>query len=311
MVDSINIVRQEKEIPMGGWVRIKRGKYTGDLGQVLELSDGQDTALIKLVPRLDLDPPRGDDALGQRKKAGGSATSRPPQKMFNPERLSKHVISSLQKKGPYWVFNGDHFRDGYLEKRMKIATLQIGNVNPTLDEIAKFAGDNELNPEDGERTLDLATLSVQSVNDVSASSLFQNGDAIEVIEGDLIHSTGTVVSISDSSVMVSLNVDGFNKQVSFPPRHIRKLFKEGDHVKVVHGRFKDESGMIVNVKDNIVTILSDATLKEVKVFAKDLREAMDVSFGKTTIGEYELHDLVQLEYVNRFLSFFCIKMKKE
>ncbi|KAI9305604.1 hypothetical protein BJ944DRAFT_161417 [Cunninghamella echinulata] len=296
MVDSINIVRQDKDIPMGGWVRIKRGKYTGDLGQVLEISDGQETALIKLVPRLDLDPPRGEDTLGQRKKPGSSATSRPPQKLFNPERLSKHVISSLQKKGPYWVFNGDHFRDGYLEKRMKIQTLQTSNVNPTLDEIAKFAGDNELNPEDGERTLDLATLSVQSVNDVSASSLFQNGDAIEVIEGDLIHSTGTVVSVSDSAVMVSLNVDGFNKQVSFPPKHIRKLFKEGDHVKVVHGRFKDESGMIVNVRDNIVTILSDATLKEVKVFAKDLREAMDVSFGKTTIGEYELHELVQLDF---------------
>ncbi|CAO3600218.1 unnamed protein product [Absidia cylindrospora] len=297
MVDSINIVRKEKDIPMGGWVRVKRGKYTGDLGQVLELSDAQDTALIKLVPRLDLEAQRDEDGYGQRKKtSGSSATSRPPQKMFNPERLDKHTISSLQKKGPYWVFNGEHFRDGYLEKRMKVATLQTGNVNPSLDEIAKFAGDGELNPEDGDRTLDLATLSVQSVNDVQASSLFQNGDTVEVIEGDLIHSTGTVVSVSDSSVLVSLNVEGFKKQVPFPPKHIRKQFNEGDHVKVIHGRFKDESGMIVNVKENIVTILSDATLKEVKVFAKDLREAMDVSFGKTTIGNYELHDLVQLDF---------------
>jgi transcription elongation factor SPT5 len=283
---------------MGGWVRVKRGKYTGDLGQVLELSDAQDTALIKLVPRLDLDSHREKDEYGQTKKksAGApSAASRPPQKMFNPERLDKHTISSLQKKGPYWVFNGDHFRDGYLEKRTKVATLQVANVNPSLDEIARFAGDNELNPEDGERTLDLATLTTQSANDVQASSLFQNGDTVEVIEGDLIRSTGTVVSVSDSSVMVSLNVEGFKKQVSFPPRQIRKQFNEGDHVKVIHGRYKDESGMIVNVKENIVTILSDATLKEVKVFAKDLREAMDVSFGKTTIGNYELHDLVQLE----------------
>ncbi|KAI8329002.1 hypothetical protein BC941DRAFT_463852 [Chlamydoabsidia padenii] len=299
MVDSINIVRKEKGIPMGGWVRVKRGKYTGDLGQVLELSDAQDTALIKLVPRLDLDSQRDKDDYGQTKKkstSGSSATSRPPQRMFNPERLDKHTISSLQKKGPYWVFNGDHFRDGYLEKRTKVATLQIANVNPSLDEIARFAGDGELNPEDGERTLDLATLTTQSTNDVQASSLFQNGDTVEVIEGDLIRSTGTVVSVSDSSVMVSLNVDGFKKQVSFPPRQIRKQFNEGDHVKVIHGRYKDESGMIVNVKDNIVTILSDATLKEVKVFAKDLREAMDVSFGKTTIGDYELHDLVQLDF---------------
>ncbi|ORX61614.1 transcription elongation factor Spt5 [Hesseltinella vesiculosa] len=298
MVDTINVVRKEKEIPVGNWVRVKRGKYAGDLGQILEVSDAQDWAIVKLVPRLDLDkteaptPPTtpGDPS----KKATDS--ERPPQRIFHPERLSKQAKYSLQRKGKYWVFNGDSYYDGYLEKRLKLVALQTENVNPTLDEIAKFAGD-DLNMEDGgERTLDLAMLSAQAVNDGHASAMFQNGDVVQVIEGDLIHSTGTVVSMNDTSVLVTLNIDGFKKQVSFPPKHLRKQFKEGDHVKVVNGRYKEESGMIINVNDNIVTLLSDATLQEVKVFAKDLREALDVSLGKTTIGNYELHDLVQLDF---------------
>jgi transcription elongation factor SPT5 len=193
------------------------------------------------------------------------------------------------------VFNGDHFRDGYLEKYTKVAMLQVEDVNPTLDEIARFAGSGDLNGEDGDRSLDLTSLSSLALNNATASTLFQPGDVVSVIEGDMIHSWGTVENVRDSSVVVSLDMDGSKKQVTLPVKHLRKKFKEGDHVKVINGRYKDESGMVVNIKDSIVTLISDASLNEVQVFAKDLREAAEVMFGKTVIGNYELHDLVQLE----------------
>jgi transcription elongation factor SPT5 len=288
MVDSITVHKKVTEIPLGGWVRVKRGNYAGDLAQVIELPDSQDSARIKLVPRLDLGT---DDDLQKTKKKG----ARPPPKLFNPERLGNRSISSLQKKGPYWVFNGDHFRDGYLEKYIKVAMLQVEDVNPTLDEIARFAGSGDLNGEDGDRSLDLTSLSSLALNNATASTLFQPGDVVSVIEGDMIHSWGTVENVLDSSVVVSLDMDGSKKQVTLPVKHLRKKFKEGDHVKVINGRYKDESGMVVNIKDSIVTLISDASLNEVQVFAKDLREAAEVMFGKTVIGNYELHDLVQLE----------------
>jgi hypothetical protein len=40
------------------------------------------------------------------------------------------------------------------------------------------------------------------------------------------------------------------------------------------------------------------------VFSKDLREAAEVGTGTNIVGNYELHDLVQLEYVVP-LSVFC------
>ena len=38
-------------------------------------------------------------------------------------------------------------------------------------------------------------------------------------------------------------------------------------------------------------------LRQVSVFSKDLREAAEVGTGTNIVGNYELHDLVQLEYV--------------
>ncbi|KAG0165226.1 transcription elongation factor spt5 [Apophysomyces sp. BC1034] len=292
MIDSINIPRKDVEIPLGGWVRVRRGKYAGDLAQVLEVTDSQDNVRLKLVPRLELDTDE-DDANRKRKKG---AAARPQQRLFNPERLGSRHISSLQKKGPYWLFNGDQFRDGYLEKYMKVATIQIEDVTPTLDEVAKFAGGGELNPEEGDRMPDLTMLSNQTVTNAQASSLFQPGDTVEVIEGDMIHSTGVVQFVKESDVIVAVQMEGFQKRVTLPPKLIRKKFKEGDHVKVINGRYKDESGMVVNVKDSVITMLSDASMKEVKVFAKDLREAAEITLGRTVIGNYELHDLVQLDF---------------
>lgn len=322
MIDSINVQKKVTEIPVGGWVRVTRGTYNGDLAKVLEVSDSQDTALVKLIPRLALDQEEDDYKLNNNrstidsihdpnapatadndnnKKRKKPATVRPPQRLFNPERLNKRHIANLQKKGPYWVLNNDSFRDGYLEKNIKVTSLQIEDVSPSLEEITRFIGDS-VSGEDADRALDLSAASLQAVNDAQATSLLQPGDRVEVIEGDMIHSIGTLESVNDGSVRVTLDMGGFKKAVTLAAKQVRKKFSEGDHVKVIHGLRKDESGMVVKVEGNVITIVSDSSLEEVKVFAKDLRVAAEITLGKTSIGNYELHDLVQLEYV--FLSSF-------
>ncbi|KAI9268821.1 hypothetical protein BDA99DRAFT_546151 [Phascolomyces articulosus] len=305
MIDSINIQKKVTEIPVGGWVRVTRGTYNGDLGKVIEVSDSQDTALIKLIPRLALDQTEDDyknntraeehNAEDNKKKRKKPAAVRPPQRLFNPERLNKRHISSLQKKGPYWVLGTDNFRDGYLEKNIKVTSLQVEDVSPSLEEITRFIGESATG-EEGDRALDLSAASLQAVNDAQATSLLQPGDIIEVVEGDMIHSVGSLESINDGAVRVTLNMDGFRKSVTLAAKQVRKKFSEGDHVKVIHGLRKDESGMVVKVEGNVITMVSDSSLEEVKVFAKDLRVAAEVTLGKTTIGNYELHDLVQLDF---------------
>jgi transcription elongation factor SPT5 len=76
MVDCLTIKVKTTELKVGSWVRMKRGKYAGDLGQVLEVSEIGDTATIKLIPRLDL----SKDVSAKRK---GGVDIRHPQKLFN------------------------------------------------------------------------------------------------------------------------------------------------------------------------------------------------------------------------------------
>ena len=59
-------------------------------------------------------------------------------------------------------------------------------------------------------------------------------------------------------------------------------------------KYEGELGMVVKIKDDRVTLLSDATNEELTVFGKDLRIATDTSIAVVG-GKYELYDLVQLD----------------
>ncbi|KAH9252560.1 transcription elongation factor spt5 [Batrachochytrium salamandrivorans] len=184
---------------------------------------------------------------------------RQPQKLFQPNEFNKREINP--GNGGY-NYQGEFFdKDGYLEKSVKVRSLLTENVNPTLDEITKFTG-GSIN----EHGNDLALLA--SANQATPDD-FQIGEGITVISGEL-------------------------RPLRYPARDIAKRFEEGNHVKVVGGVHKDETGLIVKIENNVVTILSDTTLNPISVFSKDLRTASEVSTTGTSLGQYETLDLVQL-----------------
>jgi transcription elongation factor SPT5 len=51
--------------------------------------------------------------------------------------------------------------------------------------------------------------------------------------------------------------------VEVPTRSVRKRFEIGEHVKVLSGKNKDASGMVVEVKGDVVTLMSDQGEQEV------------------------------------------------
>lgn len=79
MVDCLAIKASPNNAQAGAWVRVKRGKYGGDLGQILEMSEVGDSAVVKLIPRLDMSK---DAGITKRKKTGLDV--RHSQKLFNP-----------------------------------------------------------------------------------------------------------------------------------------------------------------------------------------------------------------------------------
>ncbi|KAI8839264.1 hypothetical protein BC829DRAFT_421031 [Chytridium lagenaria] len=268
MVSCLKIKSKEKEVKEGMWVRVKKGKYGGDLAKVLELVDSNSSARVRLVPRIDfasLDKRRADVAGMKRKKFGGPS---PPQKLFNPDDFKG--LSVARWKGMY-VFQDEYYdRDGFLEKEMKVASLETENVNPTLEEIGKFStGSAERNAE----------LNMMAAQQQLATDDFMLGENVEVIRGEMKDICGKVLSIDNGIVTIVPPSETKLAALKFDAKDLRKKFDEGDHVKVIYGMHNGETGLIIKILNNIVTILSDTSLKPIDVFAKDLRAATDVSSG--------------------------------
>lgn len=300
MPDLLRTKQKKVDIVVGGWVRIKRGKFAGDLAQIMDLSENGEEVTLKQIPRIDLTPKdsglqMGSDGKKRKKGAGIPLAFRPPQRFFNPEEIRKiygHKEVSTRSGGSV-VFRGDTYKDGYLEKDVKLNAIVLEGVQPTIDELTRFLGESKT--EAGGFDLNQIAEAARK----AAKTILQPGDAVEVFEGDQRGLFGVVDSILNDVVIItpSATLDLEGTKVEIQARSVRKKFNAGDHVKVMHGTNMDETGLIVRVKDDVVTFLSDLSMVEVTVFVKDVREAAEVGSGVNVIGQYELYDLVQLEYV--------------
>lgn len=294
MASLLQIKKQDLTVTPGSWVRIRRGKYAGDLAQVMDIAETGEDVGIRFVPRIDLTP-RDESSLDgakKRKKQSTNATMRPPQRLFNFEEVTKvWGRKNVTKRNQVYVFQNDTYKDGLIEKDFKMSALILEDVNPTLDEITQFSkrqdGENE-------ETVNLSIIAEASRK--AAIAVLQPGDHVEVFEGEQAGVHGVVDEISQDVVTITaVGVDIDGQKVELPARSVRKRFKPGDHVKVMTGQNADETGLVVSVADNVVTFLSDMSMQEVSVFSKDLREAAEVGSGTNIVGNYELHDLVQLD----------------
>jgi transcription elongation factor SPT5 len=249
MVEVLTIHKNVVTISAGQWVRLKRGKYAGDLAQVVDEVDGE-VATLKVIPRLEINTVTEEGDNGKRKK-----TQRPPAKLFDPHSINKLDKNGVSKTKNFWHYKGENFKDGFLIKDFKVATLDTENVNPSLEEISKFVSGDQ----------DLRDLSISNVN-AGKSVDFDIGDTVEVIEGDLIHLMGTVESVTDNIIKVKPQVDDLKESLTFRARQLRKFFKVGDHVTVINGQKQGETGLIIKVEENIITLFSELSMTEVSVF---------------------------------------------
>ncbi|GAA5896128.1 uncharacterized protein JCM6883_001723 [Sporobolomyces salmoneus] len=297
MPDLLKTKQKKIELSAGGWVRIKRGTYAGDLAQVMALSENGEEALVKFIPRIDLTPKDDNTSVGpdgkkRRKAAATPLAFRPPQRLFNPEAIQKaYGTNSVSKRAGVYIFKNDDYKDGFCEKDIRLTALTIEDVTPTIDELTRFQGENGANGE----PLDLASIAEMARK--VARTILQPGDHVEVFEGDQKGIHGTVDSIANEIVTLTPDEehDLGSIKVEVPTKSVRKRFRPGDHVKVMQGSNADETGLVVKVENDTVTFLSDLSSTEVSVFAKDVREAAEIGSGVNVIGGYELHDLVQLD----------------
>jgi transcription elongation factor SPT5 len=290
-------VSKTPSLEPGAYVRLRRPpKYAGDLAQVIDVTDTGLEMRVRYVPRLDYglhdDANAPTDAFGAKRKRA-AAGPRPPQRLFSEVEAKKRHAKYLQgnPNTKTWSYLGDEYINGYCEKEVKVQTLVTKDVNPTLEEVTRFAS----GAEDGTENLDLNALAA-SLKASTANASYLPGDVIEVYEGEQKGVVGKAVSVQGDIVTMAVSEGDLKGQtIEVPVKGLRKRFKEGDHVKVIGGsRFRDEVGMVVKIVEDRVTLLSDQGNTEITVFSKDLREASD-SGGGGSLGQFELWDLVQLD----------------
>lgn len=281
---------KEQELTPGTYVRIKRGKYQGDLAIVENLSENGLEARLKVVPRLDYGKSNVLDTAavgGDAKRKRTTTTNRPPPRLFSSSEASQHDQGNLQRRGANsFIYAGEEYENGYLIKDFKVSFLNTENVEPRLEELTRFNNAND-------EGIDLQAVS-QSLKEAAANVTFQNGDDVEVSTGEQAGMQGKVVSTHGTVATIVGTGDILHGQrIDVPAVNLRKRFSVGDHVRVVNGNYKDDTGMVVSVGKDSVTLLSDLSKTEITVFAKDLKAASDIG-GTNVLENFELHDLVQL-----------------
>lgn len=297
MPDLLRVQKSEELLP-GGWIRIKRGKYLGDLAQIEEVETNGLNVTVRLVPRLDYG--MNDDAFGApaadaKRKRGAVNTARPPQRLFSEteakKKHAKYLSSTSGLGGKSWNYLNDNYVDGFLIKDMRVQHLNAKNVNPRLEEVTMFARGGE----DGTANLDLASLA-ETLQNSTAEDSYQPGDPVEVYRGEQQGLIGRTVSTRGDIISLQVTEGELAGQtIDAPVRTLRKRFREGDHVKVIGGsRYQNELGMVVQVKDDTVTLLSDMSMQEITIFSKDLRLSAEMA-ADGQLGIYDVHDLVQLD----------------
>lgn len=288
MTDVLRVVKEQSGLKPKQWVRLKRGLYKDDIAQVDYVDLAQNQVHLKLLPRIDYTRLRGalrtaqsDNEAAKRKKK-----RRPAAKPFDPEAI-RAIGGEVTSDGDFLIFEGNRYsRKGFLYKNFTMSAILAEGVKPTLTELERF----EEQPEG----IDIE-LAAPARDDPTALHSFSMGDNVEVCSGDLANLQARIIAIDGSMITVMPKHDALKDPLVFKPNELRKYFKQGDHVKVVAGRYEGDTGLVVRVEPHRAVLVSDLTMHELEVLPRDLQLCSDMATGVDSLGHFQWGDMVQLD----------------
>lgn len=281
MPDVLRVVKEQPKIKRDQFVRLKRTLYKGDLAQVDYIDTAANQVCLRLKPRIDYTKMRGAlRTVGEKDTTRRSKNKRPPPKPFDADAI-RAIGGEVTSDGDFQIFEGQRFRRGLLYKVFPMDAIIVDGVKPTLQELESTE----------EQGLDNAELQLGAEKETK----FAPGDKVEVSEGELIHLQGKVIAVDGSRVTMLPNHPELKDPLEFPAQELSKCFHEGDHVKVIDGRYEGDTGTIVRTDEKNAILLSDLSMDEIKVLICDLQLCPDRATGVDSLGHFNYGDLVQLD----------------
>ncbi|KAI9223441.1 hypothetical protein BC828DRAFT_375892 [Blastocladiella britannica] len=306
--------KQTDDLATKTWVRIKRGKYAGDLARITETTADGSEATVQILPRLNLDDfddqkramaraaakaaakdtglddhddDGGAGAMGaKRKRAGngaapgaGAATAAGSGTVRPPQKLfnPREYPTNVQKKITT-VPGGFNRLGGELFRNgylVKSVRVQALELNGAPPTLEEIERfTGSSGSIDSEMLLSLKT-AAQEIE--QQRTVFHAGDRVVVTEGDLANIPSMITSIANGiATIVPQNKTLFTRS-TVPVAQLRKHFSIGDSVRVVQGRNDGLIGTVVAVNGTTITVVEPVRHIEVQVFARDLADAKDVT----------------------------------
>lgn len=281
MPDVLRVIREQPKIKRDQFVRLKRTIYKGDLAQVDYVDTAANTVILRLKPRIDYTKMRGAlRTAGDKESNKRKVIKRPPPKLFDADAI-RSIGGEVTTDGDYQIFEGQRYKRGMLYKTFAIEAIQIDGVKPTMGELESME----------EHDLDEAELQLGAEKEIR----FSPGDKVRVAEGELQDLTGRVTSVDGSRVTMLPNHPELKDALEFPANELVKWFDEGDHVKVIDGRYEGDTGIIVRTDERSAILLSDLSMDEITVLIRDLQLCPDRATGVDSLGHFNYGDLVQLD----------------
>ncbi|EKX73114.1 conserved hypothetical protein [Theileria equi strain WA] len=297
-------------IPMvDEYVRVKFGRYGGDLGQVFESDELSSAITIKLIPRLDpevynlrsLDGDRLDadnindfDAYKVGKDTKLRKNRKPPRKFFDREsvELNGGFIEQGITPGTYKYQGFTFLESGHILIRMNVKRVITGDsVNATLTELKEF----NIDKIDG----NISETVGMGISRAPKKLLhyYKLGECVRVIKGELVSIIGKIISIDNEEVEIQPK----NDEVPAFKIHytsIIKHFEEGDNVRAIGGMNEGETGLIsmINEANKIAVIFSPQSGQEFKCGLEYLTCIPKEGASSNALGAfngYSINDLVQ------------------
>jgi transcription elongation factor SPT5 len=284
MTDVLRVTKETTGLKPKQWVRLKRGIYKDDLAQIDYVDLAQNQVHLKLLPRIDYTRKRGglrdnkEDPKRKKKR-------KPPAKPFNQDEI-RAIGGEITSDGDFLIFESNRYsHKGFLYKTFQLNGILTEGVTPTLAELERF----------GEVIEGIEASSGGGITKPSEEHNFATGDNVEVCEGELAHLQGKIIAIDGNMITVLPRHEDLKDPLDFQPLELRKYFTQGDHVRVIQGKYENDTGLIVRVEEHTVYLFSDLTMHELKVLPKDLQLCSDMASGVDSMGHFQWGDLIQLD----------------
>ena len=231
----------------GSWVRIiPAGIYKGDLALVVFTPREGDVVSIAVVPRFNVSQNK------KRKASGLFARAAPPPALLDPEFLAKFPPN---ENNIHAIGTRMFHRTGL--EVLKAPTAHVLKIEPRPTEAELFLFQSCFERLD--LNYNAENLIWRAVNEAFRNEsrwLWHTGDRVRILEGVFINTSCSIHEIDEANRTAVVEFGSPKPTlVEVSTEDLERKFLVGDQVRVALGKNKGRTGTIVEITDNVGTIV--------------------------------------------------------